>query len=81
MAMSMGTTQFMNAKLAQDKPIFTRAKINHAPPAPITHLVASNRRICLVLQSKNVQRVDQTRSDDNIELIDVSKTLAKFKVN
>jgi hypothetical protein len=78
----MGTTQFMNAKLATDKPIFTRSKINHNPSHPVTHLVASNRRIILALANKTIQRVDQSRPDDNIEHIDLSKTLGtKAKVN
>ena len=77
----MGTTQFMNAKLAADKPIFTRAKINHIPPHPVTHLIASNRRIILVLANKTIQIVDQTRSEDNLEVIDISKMIPKSKVN
>ena len=80
MATSMGTTQFMNAKLAAEKPIFTRAKINHVPPHPVTHLIASNRRIILVLANKTIQRVDQTRSEDNLEVIDISKMIPKAKV-
>ena len=77
----MGTTQFMNAKLAADKPIFTRAKINHIPPHPVTHLIASNQRIILVLANKTIQRVDQTRPEDNLEVIDISKMIPKSKVN
>ena len=81
MATAMGTTQFINAKLATDKPIFTRAKINHVPPHPVTHLIASNRRIILVLANKTIQIVDQTRSEDNLEVIDISKMIPKSKVH
>ena len=82
MAKSMGTTQFINAKLATDKPIFSRSKINHAPPHPVTHLVSSNRRLALILANRTVQRVDQTRQDDKIENLDVSKIIgSKSKVH
>ena len=76
----MGTTQFMNAKLAADKPIFTRI-LWRIPPHPVTHLIASNRRIILVLANKTIQIVDQTRSEDNLEVIDISKMIPKSKVN
>ena len=80
MASTMGTTQFMNAKLAKDKPIFTRAKIAHNPAAPINFLNASNRRIFLVLGNRTIEKIDQTRPDSNRELIDVTNFKNKFKV-
>ena len=82
MAKSMGTTQFINAKLATDKPIFSRAKINHMPSHPVTHLVSSNRKLALILANKHIQRVDQTRQEDKMETLDLSKTIGqKSKVH
>ena len=79
MAKSMGTTQFMNAKLASEKPIFTRAKINHIPPHPVLQLLATNKRIVLVLANRSIQRVDQQHE---IEHIDLTKFMeGKFKVH
>jgi len=75
----MGTTQFMNAKLASEKPIFTRAKINHIPPHPVLQLLATNKRIVLVLANRSIQRVDQQHE---IEHIDLTKFMeGKFKVH
>ena len=79
MTKSMGTTQFMNAKLASEKPIFTRAKINHIPPHPVLQLLATNKRIVLVLANRSIQRVDQQHE---IEHIDLTKFMeGKFKVH
>ncbi len=78
---SMGTTQFMNATLAAEKPIFGRAKINHTPPHPVNQLLASNRRIVLVMANRSIQRIDQTRQDDNMEIIELAKTTTKYKIH
>ena len=79
MAKSMGTTQFMNAKLASEKPIFTRAKINHTPPHPVYQLLSTNKRIVLVLANRSIQRVDQQHE---IEHIDLTKMMeGKFKIH
>ena len=68
------TTQFLHSIQSSDAPIFGRRKINHVPPAPVTHVVASARRVVLVLQNKSVQRVDQSRPNGTVETIDLSKS-------
>ena len=68
------TTQFLHSIQSSDAPIFGRRKINHQPPHPVTHVVASAKRVVLVLQNKSIQRVDQSRPDGRVETIDLSKT-------
>ena len=67
------TTQLLHSLQSTDGPIFGRRKINHLPPHPVTHVVASAHRVVLVLGNKSVQRVDQSRPDGKIETIDISK--------
>ena len=68
------TTQFLHSIQSSDAPIFGRRKINHQPPHPVTHVVASAKRVILVLANKSIQRVDQSRPDGKVETIDLSKT-------
>ena len=68
------TTQFLHSIQSSDAPIFGRRKINHQPPHPVTHVVASAKRVVLVLANKSIQRVDQSRPDGRVETIDLSKT-------
>ena len=81
--MAGNTTQFMNAKLASDKPIFIKAKVNHTPPHPVTQLLASNKKIVLVLANKSIQRIDQKKVEENMETIDMTKHFngLKYKVH
>ena len=82
MAKTIGTTQFMHSKLASEKPIFIKAKVNHTPTHPVFQLLASNRRIVMVLGNKTIQRIDQSRPDDNFETIDIGKMFeGKYKVH
>ena len=69
------TTQFLHSIQSNEAPIFGRRKINHLPPHPVTHVVASAKRVVLVLANKSVQRVDQSRQDGRVETIDLCKTV------
>ena len=71
------TTQLLHSLQSTEGPIFGRRKINHLPPHPVTHVVASSHRVVLVLGNKSVQRVDQSRPDGKIETIDISKSVDK----
>ena len=75
MATAPSTTQFLHSIQSSDGPIFGRRKINHLPPHPVTHVVASAKRVVLVLANKSVQRVDQSRPDGRVETIDLSKNV------
>ena len=47
----------------------------------MTHLCAANRRIVLVLANKSIVRVDQSKPDASMEIVDLSKTIGpKAKV-
>ena len=73
------TTQFLHSIQSNEGPIFGRRKINHLPPHPVTHVVASAKRVVLVLANKSVQRVDQSRQDGRVETIDLSKNVGGDK--
>jgi len=78
----MGTTQFLNATLAETKPIFARSRINHTPSHPVTHLCSANKRIVLVLANKTVARFDMSKPDGTMELVDISKCVGpRAKIN
>ena len=73
------TTQFLHSIQSNEGPIFGRRKINHLPPHPVTHVVASAKRVVLVLANKSVQRVDQSRQDGRVETIDLCKSVGGDK--
>lgn len=80
----MGTTRFMHAKLASDKPILTtKTKIDHNPPHPVTQILASSRQIVLILANKTVQRIDVTNPEKKIENIDLTRYFSgsKYRVH
>lgn len=66
------TTRMLHEKL--EKPIFLRRKVAHTPPHPVTHLVAANRRIVLVLANKTVQRFESNRQES--ETIDIQAAVS-----
>ena len=47
----MGTTQFINQKLLEETPIFSKKRVEFTPQHPITHLVAANG--CVVMAMAN----------------------------
>ena len=47
----MGTTQFINQKLLEETPIFSKKRVDFTPQHPITHLVAANG--CVVMAMAN----------------------------
>jgi hypothetical protein len=78
----MGTTQFLNATLAETKPIFARSRINHTPSHPVTHLCSANKRIVLVLANKAVARFDMSKPDGTMEVVDLAKFIGpRAKIN
>ena len=57
------------------------SRITYTPNVPVTHLCAANRRIVLVLANKSIVRVDQSKPDASMEIVDLSKTIGpKAKV-
>ena len=72
---STSTTSFLNAALANERPIFGRRQVQHVPPHPVIHLVAASGKIVMVLANKSIQRVDQTAADASVETIDLAKTI------
>ena len=61
---------------------FALNRINYTPSVPVTHLCTANKRIILVLANKSVVRVDQSKPDASMEIVDLSKTIGpKAKIN
>jgi len=69
------TTSFLNATLAKERPIFGRRHVPHDPPHPVTHLVAANGKVVLVLANKSIQRFDLHSADATPETVDLAKTI------
>ena len=73
------TTQVLHSKLSSsssERPIFSRQRVHHAPPHPVTHAAASNLQIVLVLANRTLQRIDQSgraQQAATIETVDFGK--------
>ena len=72
------TTPLLQSTLSSSAPIFSRQRISHSPPHPVTHLVTSNLQVCLVLANKTVQRINQAAKnahtgEHQVETIDFAR--------
>ncbi len=74
------TTPLLHSALASDRPLFSRQRVSHQPPHPVTHLATSNLQVILVLANKTVHRFNQSKKagDGNagVEVVDFSKLCA-----
>ena len=77
---AMGTTQFINQKMLQEAPIFSKKKIDNSefkPQHPLTHLVVANNFIVMALANKSLKRRDLEDPNSKEEEIDLKKTITK----
>ena len=77
---AMGTTQFINQKMLQEAPIFSKKKIDNSefkPQHPLTHLVVANNFIVMALKNKTLKRRDMADQNSKEEEIDLKKTIMR----
>ena len=77
---AMGTTQFINQKMLQEAPIFSKKKIDNSefkPQHPLTHLVVANNFIVMALANKTLKRRDLEDPTSKEEEIDLKKTIMR----
>ena len=77
---AMGTTQFINQKMLQEAPIFSKKKIDNSefkPQHPLTHLVVANNFIVMALANKTLKRRDLEDPNSKEEEIDLKKTIMR----
>ena len=77
---AMGTTQFINQKMLQEAPIFSKKKIDNSefkPQHPLTHLVVANNFIVMALANKSLKRRDLEDPNSKEEEIDLKKTITR----
>ena len=49
-----GTTQFLNQKLLEEKPMFSKTKVDFTPRHPLTHQVVSDNRLVLAMANRSI---------------------------
>ncbi|KAK6183831.1 hypothetical protein SNE40_002395 [Patella caerulea] len=61
---------FIDARLTEEQPIFTKKKVNFKPPDQLTHLVVSNNFLVMAMSSNILLRLDLEHPDqpDEVEL-------------
>jgi len=76
------TTQFMNQKLQEETPIFSKTRVDFTPTHPLTHLVVSNSHIVMALANRTLIRIDQEApGGSKQEELDLSKTIQGAKIS
>ena len=74
----MGTTQFINQKLQEETPIFSKTRVDFTPTHPLTHLVVANNNIVMAMANRTLIRIDREQSvvggASKQEEIDLTKT-------
>jgi len=80
--MAGATTQFINQKLLEETPIFSKSRVEFTPSHPLTHLVVSNSHIVMALANRSLIRIDgEGGGGGRQEVIDLSKTAQGAKVS
>ncbi|CAG0920519.1 unnamed protein product [Notodromas monacha] len=75
----MGTTGFINMKLEEEPPIFTRQQVNFSPSHHLSHLVSGGNRIVLAMKNKMLLKIQidprtgGSKGSSGPEEIDLSK--------
>nr|XP_039247799.1 vacuolar protein sorting-associated protein 18 homolog [Styela clava] len=59
---------YVNARVADETPIFTKSKINFKPQGPITHLEISNNRLCMIMSGRILLRINLEKPEDQEEV-------------
>ncbi|XP_039596994.1 vacuolar protein sorting-associated protein 18 homolog [Polypterus senegalus] len=54
---------FVNARLEEEKPIFTKQRIDFTPPEKINHLTVCNNQLCMSLGKDTLLRIDLGKPD------------------
>ena len=77
----VGTTQFINQKLLEEHPIFSKTRVDFTPKHPLTHLVVSNNNIVMAMANKTLIRIDREAGGGRPEEIDLTKTVSGVKIS
>jgi len=77
--MAASTTQFINQKLLEESPIFSKTRVQYNPTYPLTHLVAANNNIVMAMANKTLIRIDSEHGKQ--EEIDLTKTISGAKIS
>jgi len=77
--MAASTTQFINQKLLEESPIFSKTRVQYNPTYPLTHLVAANNNIVMAMANKTLIRIDSEHGKQ--EEIDLTKTISSAKIS
>ncbi|XP_047356828.1 vacuolar protein sorting-associated protein 18 homolog isoform X3 [Vespa velutina] len=76
----ISTAGFIQMKLQDDGPIFTKQKINFSPSDKIIHLVVSSNLIIIAMANNVLLRIDM-KQPDKVEEIDISKYAVGMKMS
>ncbi|KAF7993970.1 hypothetical protein HCN44_011239 [Aphidius gifuensis] len=76
----ISTTGFIQMKLKDEVPIFTRQKVNFNPSDNIINFAVSNNIIIIAMANNIILRID-VKSGNKIDEIDLSKYLVNMKIN
>jgi len=79
--MASGTTQFINQKLLEESPIFSKTRVDFTPTHPLTHLVVANNNIVMAMANKTLIRIDREKGSGKQEEIDLTKTISGAKIS
>lgn len=76
------TTQFINQKLLEETPIFSKTRVDFTPTHPLTHLVVSNSHIVMALANRTLIRIEQSPGTvGRREEIDLGRALPGAQVH
>ena len=83
MSSCVGTTQFINQKLLEEHPIFSKTRVDFTPKHPLTHLVVANNNIVMAMANKTLIRIDRSGGSGGgrQEEIDLTKTVQGGKIS
>lgn len=76
----ISTAGFIEMKLEDDSPIFTKQKVNFLPPDKILHLAVSSNTTVIAMANNILLRID-TKQSDKAEEIDISKYTLTMKMS
>ncbi|XP_011144081.1 vacuolar protein sorting-associated protein 18 homolog isoform X2 [Harpegnathos saltator] len=76
----ISTAGFIQMKLQDDGPIFTKQKVNFLPSDKILHLVVSSNMIVIAMANNILLRIDM-KQPDKTEEIDISKYTLTMKMS
>jgi len=79
--MAAGTTQFINQKLLEESPIFSKTRVDFTPTHPLTHLVVANNNIVMAMANRTLIRIDREHGPGRQDEIDLTKTISGAKIS